>query len=213
MPHNAPVTNDNDDMMIDDQNTETESELTTLANNSPSPPTEAAIDANAPLPDDVDASGPIDSDEEKDAVMAGIARSRPQPLAQHIHVPVRKKYQYLRMKEMLSQGLSGIARANGVSGSGYGGHGVNGLYLSGPQLASLERTNSLYEDGHPGGSTGGVVGMRGGEGSGSGAGGRGGIGAGGAGGSGGGNTGSSFGTAGGVGVTRKASTASLGSVP
>lgn len=62
--------------------------------------------------DDVDPSGPIDSDEEKDAVMAAVARSRPLPAAQHIFVPLRKKYAYVRMKEMLSNALGGRSGGN-----------------------------------------------------------------------------------------------------
>ena len=74
---------------------------------------EAAINANAPLllDDDLDPSlnGPVDSDEERDAVMAAISRglSRPQPLATHTLFPTRRKYQLVRMKEMLSNALSG----------------------------------------------------------------------------------------------------------
>lgn len=72
---------------------------------SSSPPflTEAAIDANAPLPDEIDASGPVDSDEETELVMAGIARWNPQPLAQHVHVSLKRKYQTVRIKEMWAQ--------------------------------------------------------------------------------------------------------------
>ena len=74
---------------------------------------EAAIDANAPLllDDDLDPTlnGPVDSDEERDAVMAAISRglARPQPLATHTLFPTRRKYQLVRMKEMLSNALSG----------------------------------------------------------------------------------------------------------
>ncbi|KAG5297861.1 SAGA complex component [Histoplasma ohiense] len=67
----------------------------------------AAIDANAPIHDDLDGNGPIDSDEEKDAVMAGLARSNPQPLITHPLIPTRRKYHLVRMKEMLSQVLGG----------------------------------------------------------------------------------------------------------
>ena len=63
----------------------------------------AAIDANAPVQDDADGNGPIDSDEEKDAVMVGLARSRPQPLVTHPLIPTRRKYHLVRVKEMLSQ--------------------------------------------------------------------------------------------------------------
>lgn len=74
---------------------------------------EAAIDANAPLQDEFEANGPVDSDEERDAVMAAISRSRPAPLATHTLVPTRKKYHYVRMKEMLSNVL-GSARGGGI---------------------------------------------------------------------------------------------------
>lgn len=72
------------------------------------------MDANAPLVDEMDTAGPVDSDEEKDAVMAAIARSRPQPLAQHIFVPTRRKYALVRMKEMLGNALGG----RGLFGAG-----------------------------------------------------------------------------------------------
>ncbi|KAL8707546.1 MAG: hypothetical protein Q9220_007438 [cf. Caloplaca sp. 1 TL-2023] len=67
----------------------------------------AAMDANAPLADDVDANAPVDSDEEKDAVMAAIARSRPQPIAQHIPYSLRSKHKRIRVKEALRQALAG----------------------------------------------------------------------------------------------------------
>lgn len=89
----------------------------------------AAIDANAPLLDETEPGGPIDSDEEKDAVMAAVARSWPRPVAQHVFLPVRKKYEYVRMKEMLSQALGG-ARGGGLFAGGVavagGGGGANG---------------------------------------------------------------------------------------
>ncbi|KIV95448.1 hypothetical protein PV10_03104 [Exophiala mesophila] len=73
----------------------------------------AAIDANAPalLEDELDAAlgGPIDSDEEKDAVMTSIQRSlsRPQPLVTVPLFPIRQKYRQVRMKELLSNAMSG----------------------------------------------------------------------------------------------------------
>ncbi|MCJ1383021.1 hypothetical protein MMC17_006134 [Xylographa soralifera] len=97
---------------------------------------EAAIDANAPLLDETDALGPIDSDEEMNQVMMGIARSRPQPIAQHIPVSTRKRYTTIRFKEMLRQGLSGTRAMNyGVEGAGIYGTttlaGGGGLTMSG----------------------------------------------------------------------------------
>ena len=69
--------------------------------------TEAAIDANAPLQDELENNGPVDSDEEKDSVMAAIGRSNPQPLATHTVVSTKNKYRYVRIKEMLSHALGG----------------------------------------------------------------------------------------------------------
>ena len=65
----------------------------------------AALSAAAPLIDDEPPTGPVDSDEEKDAVMAAIARSRPTPLEQHVFVPAARKYKHIRMKEMLGNAL------------------------------------------------------------------------------------------------------------
>ena len=77
----------------------------------------AAIDANAPLQDeDLDATlnGPVDSDEERDSVMTAIARSlaRPQPLYVEPDMPLRRKYQLVRMKEMLRNAINGNRSGN-----------------------------------------------------------------------------------------------------
>lgn len=64
------------------------------------------MDASAmPLDDYNENSGPIDSDEEKDLVMAGIARSRPQPIAQHCPISMRRKYQFIRVRDMIRSAL------------------------------------------------------------------------------------------------------------
>ena len=39
--------------------------------------------------------------------MAGIRRARPQPLAQHYHIDIRRRYEIIRRKEALRQALSG----------------------------------------------------------------------------------------------------------
>ncbi|KIW14549.1 hypothetical protein PV08_07333 [Exophiala spinifera] len=73
----------------------------------------AAIDANAPalLDDDIDPAlaGPVDSDEEKDAVMSAIARSlaNPQPLVTQPLIPRKRLYQMVRFREQLSNAMSG----------------------------------------------------------------------------------------------------------
>jgi len=54
-------------------------------------PREAAINAGAPPPDEIEAKNIlIDSDEDAELVMAAVTRSMPRPLERHI-VPVRKK--------------------------------------------------------------------------------------------------------------------------
>jgi len=73
----------------------------------------AAIDANAPalLDEELDPTltGPVDSDEERDLIMTAISRSlsRPQPLVTRTMFPTKRKYQLVRMKEMLSNALGG----------------------------------------------------------------------------------------------------------
>ncbi|EEH49287.2 deubiquitination module subunit SGF73 [Paracoccidioides brasiliensis Pb18] len=89
----------------------------------------AAIDANAPIHDDLDGNGPIDSDEERDAVMAGLARSNHQPLVTHPLIPTRRKYHLVRMKEMLSQVLGGarggiFSQPRDVTNQGQGGRAM-----------------------------------------------------------------------------------------
>ncbi|KAF9737142.1 saga complex component [Paraphaeosphaeria minitans] len=61
----------------------------------------AAIDANAPLPEDLEPSGAVDSDEEKEAIMAALARHRPRPVVTFTPVSLQAKYQHRRMKDML----------------------------------------------------------------------------------------------------------------
>lgn len=65
----------------------------------------AAIDANAPLPEDLEPSGAVDSDEEKEAIMAALARHRPRPVVTYTPVSLTAKYQNRRMKDMLRSAL------------------------------------------------------------------------------------------------------------
>ncbi|SMQ48565.1 unnamed protein product [Zymoseptoria tritici ST99CH_1A5] len=84
----------------------------------------AAFDANAPNPDDdMLPSGPVDSEEEKDAVMQSIARSwGGRPLYQPIRVPLRQKYEYNRIKGMMEHAFGG----NRTGGSIFGNVGSSG---------------------------------------------------------------------------------------
>lgn len=85
----------------------------------------AAMDANAPDPDDDSLpTGPIDEDEEKETVVASLARAwGGQPLYQKPMVPLRRKYEYNRMKGMLASALGG---RTGLLGSVLGGGSIFG---------------------------------------------------------------------------------------
>ena len=67
---------------------------------------EQALEAQQPFQDEEFAhTGPIDSDEEKDLVLAAIAQSKPRPLWQSQPVPLRRKYQNIRIREMLGSAI------------------------------------------------------------------------------------------------------------
>ena len=90
------------------------------------PTTGAAIDANAPLADDLEPQGAVDSDEERDAIMAAIAKSRPRPLATRTFISTKSKYQFIRMKDMLHNALGGARGAGLFSTAGPGDGGGGG---------------------------------------------------------------------------------------
>ena len=79
----------------------------------------AQFDASAPNPDDENLpSGPVDSEEEKDAVVAAIGRSwGGKPLYQPMPVPLRSKYQHNRIRGMLSSALGGRGGGAGLFGN------------------------------------------------------------------------------------------------
>lgn len=106
--------------------------------------------------DDLEPHGPVDSDEETEAIMAAIARSRPQPLATRPFISTRSKYQYVRMKEMLHNALGGsrgaglfaAPAANDIGGGvgvlgkyglgGGGGAGADGAFATPLNSAGLD---------------------------------------------------------------------------
>ena len=92
----------------------------------------AQFDANAPNPeDDHLPSGPVDSEEERDAVMSAIARNwGGAPLYERVPVPLRSRYRHHRIKDMLQSALSGSG-----SGSGSGGSGTGAALFGGPSKA------------------------------------------------------------------------------
>ena len=58
--------------------------------------------------DEDDADGAVvDSDEEKEAVMKGLARWKPRPLEQVVTVGIGRRYKYIRLKEALGSALAG----------------------------------------------------------------------------------------------------------
>ena len=52
-------------------------------------------------------TGPVDSDEETEQVMAAIARRRPRPMAQHIHVDLKRRNEVICIKKALHDALPG----------------------------------------------------------------------------------------------------------
>ena len=97
----------------------------------------AALEAKAPLLDDGPPEGPVDSDEEKDAVMAAIARVKPVPLDQHIFVPTARKYKHIRMKEMLGNALGSRGPGGvGLFGGAYREQGVSDSAMPGPVVGA-----------------------------------------------------------------------------
>ncbi|KAF2674947.1 SCA7-domain-containing protein [Microthyrium microscopicum] len=79
----------------------------------------AALDANAPLQDDFEPQGTVDSDEERDKIMDAInayyredpvtgARTMGSPLETWTSVPVRRRYNYIRLKGQIQQSIGGV---------------------------------------------------------------------------------------------------------
>ncbi|KAH8784506.1 SCA7, zinc-binding domain-containing protein [Hyaloscypha sp. PMI_1271] len=69
----------------------------------------AAIDANAPLEDEEAGNGPVDSDEELNAVMHGLSNWNPQPVVPPlVHEPIEKKYMRQRLYEQLHNATNGF---------------------------------------------------------------------------------------------------------
>jgi SAGA-associated factor 73 len=80
----------------------------------------AAIDANAPLEDDDDNAGPVDSDEETAAVMGALAQWKPVPVVQPpVLMPIKRHYQLSRLHEQLQTATNG-GRVNIFKVVGYG---------------------------------------------------------------------------------------------
>lgn len=68
--------------------------------------------------------------------MAAVARSYPQPIGRHILIPVRRKYQYVRMREMLAGALKPLGNYNSNGGDVNGGGMFSGA--AGGQAAGTQ---------------------------------------------------------------------------
>jgi SAGA-associated factor 73 len=127
------------------------------------------MDANAPLADDFEPPGTVDSDEERDAVMAAITRSfHPNPYtgsrlagAPLISAPIisaPSKYKYHRMKDMLRNALSGTnghdlfaTRASHSSSAGFFGSAMDGGMVHEPMdMGSRRASVAPGRQMHPG---------------------------------------------------------------
>ncbi|CZT49471.1 related to SGF73-SAGA associated factor [Rhynchosporium secalis] len=68
----------------------------------------AAIDANAPLEDEDEGHGPVDSDEELAAVQYGLLNWNPQPVVQPIiSISIERQYQKERLREQMMHATNG----------------------------------------------------------------------------------------------------------
>ncbi|KXG51055.1 Thiolase-like, subgroup [Penicillium griseofulvum] len=114
----------------------------------------AAIDANAPLQEDIENTGPIDSDEERDSVMAAIARSAPQPLVRHPIITTKSKYRYVRIKEQMSHAM-GVRNGGGLFSNDDSQPLFGGILFS-TVAADLDSSSSLDANGEADVSAGGM---------------------------------------------------------
>lgn len=106
-------------------------------------PSGSLIDANAPLPEDLEPSGAVDSDEEKDSIMAALGRHRPRPMATYTHTSQRSKYQYIRMKGMIRSALGAPPGGGSLFSGGDNASTGRGMAL-GMMGAPLSATNEHF---------------------------------------------------------------------
>lgn len=101
------------------------------------------MDANAPMQDEFEPQGPIDSDEERESVMKGInqyyrqdhftgGRTMGAPIETHNSVPLRRRYNYIRLKGAIQQAIGGVHGAKLFSTPS------SGRLFGGAESATLE---------------------------------------------------------------------------
>lgn len=85
---------------------------------------EAAINAGVPPPDEIEANAlPVDSDEETELVMAAVARNISRPVEISYFIPVRKKSQYHRVRDLMASAIrprQPLYGGDGLVGNGFG---------------------------------------------------------------------------------------------
>ncbi len=102
----------------------------------------AQFDATAPAEDEeMIGAGPVDSDEERESVMAGIARAwGGRPLWQPTIVPLRARYQHNRIKGMLQ---SAFGNRGGGSGGPFGSSSGGGGFFGSSNNPPPGPSNSI----------------------------------------------------------------------
>ncbi|GAM90349.1 hypothetical protein ANO11243_083920 [Dothideomycetidae sp. 11243] len=97
----------------------------------------AHLDSLANPDTDLVPEGPVDSDDEKDQILNAISRARPRPIYAPVLFPLRRKYGYVRLKEMLGNALGGGSSRTptnpGGTGAGTGGGGGGGMFANAGQ--------------------------------------------------------------------------------
>ncbi|KZZ93520.1 SCA7 domain protein [Ascosphaera apis ARSEF 7405] len=92
----------------------------------------AAIDANAPVVDEDNGSGKVNSDDEKDECMSAIERMWANrssgSLAEYRPMDTRTKYRMVRVRDMFMQALGGSAPGGGGNGAGLFGPATIGPF-------------------------------------------------------------------------------------
>ncbi|PBP27070.1 esterase [Diplocarpon rosae] len=101
------------------------------------------IDANAPLEDEEDGNGPVDSDEELAAVQLGLLNWSPQPVVPAlVQIPIERQYQKQRLREQMMNATNG-GTINIFKVKGYG---AQKLRPDHPALVELANANTATAD-------------------------------------------------------------------
>ncbi|KAI5821026.1 SCA7, zinc-binding domain-containing protein [Pyronema omphalodes] len=99
----------------------------------------AAINAGNPPPEEIEANAlPVDSDEETELVMAAITTHVPQPFEHNLVVPLRKKAQYIRMRDAMASALRPVGTPHPLSATGMPDGVLGGVFGRAPQPKAFQ---------------------------------------------------------------------------